>query len=213
MLSGHKSLNAVMHAISPIDTTDAPSTQGVEVTSDTPALEQPGVVTGDTGQVADGPVAVTTSTDDLDVPDESTFPHTPEDLEIEPRHLHSGLLFGRSLVPSPPTLLKVETLAPWITTRRYDPSPNCLPHPIPWDATPPGGWGVTPPNPDPRTGLVRLDLGTRLGAYWDWYITKGDKAVGWHPLKEDEVGTVLGTLPLGSEFTSRAAVRIGQGER
>lgn len=40
---------------------------------------------------------------------------------------------------------------------------------------------------DLRTGLLRVNLGTRLGKFSRWYVARGDRAVGWHGLKSDEV--------------------------
>ena len=62
---------------------------------------------------------------------------------------------------------------------RHDP---CDPHsPLP------GGWGMIPPNPDPRSGLVRLDFVQNLGDFFHWWVAGAEKAVAWHHMKDEEV--------------------------
>ena len=43
------------------------------------------------------------------------------------------------------------------------------------------------PNPDPRTGLYKLDAGRLMGATWDWWIPDERTALAWHPFKADHV--------------------------
>lgn len=44
-----------------------------------------------------------------------------------------------------------------------------------------------PPNPDPRTGLLRLDLLWRVGDYGKWWLSGPKTAIAWHRLKSEEV--------------------------
>lgn len=62
----------------------------------------------------------------------------------------------------------------------------CDPH------TPPkGGWeAYPPPSPDLRTGLVRYNFNDLMGPKWWNWVAGVDRAVGWHPLKRDQVSTL-----------------------
>ncbi|EIW73324.1 hypothetical protein TREMEDRAFT_73046 [Tremella mesenterica DSM 1558] len=42
------------------------------------------------------------------------------------------------------------------------------------------------PNPDPRTGLKKIDVGRRMASLFDWYVAGTNKALCWHGLKLDE---------------------------
>lgn len=46
-------------------------------------------------------------------------------------------------------------------------------------------------SPDPRSGLVRIDLGNKMGELGDGWIATEEKAICWHPLKEDEASTFI----------------------
>ena len=53
---------------------------------------------------------------------------------------------------------------------------------------PPGNsWSLIPRNPDPRSGLIRLDLGRRLGDYIHWWMAGGNSAIAWHRMKDEDV--------------------------
>jgi hypothetical protein len=54
---------------------------------------------------------------------------------------------------------------------------------------------IVPESPDPRTGLIRVDLHERLGDYGMWWIAKVDRAVAWHRMKTAEVGAVATAGP------------------
>lgn len=44
-----------------------------------------------------------------------------------------------------------------------------------------------PPNPDPRTGLHRLDLLWRVGDIGKWWLSGPKSAIAWHRLKNESV--------------------------
>ncbi|WWC85862.1 uncharacterized protein L201_000729 [Kwoniella dendrophila CBS 6074] len=44
---------------------------------------------------------------------------------------------------------------------------------------------IPPANPDPCTGLVRIDLASRIGMWREWLIDDEKTAVAWHGLKRD----------------------------
>jgi len=62
-------------------------------------------------------------------------------------------------------------------------SPQTNPHPM----DPTNGTPLIPASPDPRTGLIRINLGNRMGSFDRWWIAGPGRAVAWHYLKFDEV--------------------------
>ena len=52
---------------------------------------------------------------------------------------------------------------------------------------PTNGTPLIPASPDPRTGLIRVNLGNRMGSFDRWWIAGSGRAVVWHNLKTNEV--------------------------
>ena len=48
-------------------------------------------------------------------------------------------------------------------------------------------WGLPPISPDPRTGLIRLDIGWAAGETSHPWVYGPKRAVAWHYLKWDDV--------------------------
>jgi len=69
-------------------------------------------------------------------------------------------------------------------------SPTTNPHPL----DPTNGTPYIPKSPDPRTGLMRIDLGNRAGSFDRWWIAGPRRAVAWHFLKFDAVCPFLSGL-------------------
>ncbi|WWC66787.1 uncharacterized protein I206_100692 [Kwoniella pini CBS 10737] len=46
-------------------------------------------------------------------------------------------------------------------------------------------YSLPPPNPDPCTGLLRVDMGSKIGAWNNWLIDDEQTAIAWHELKDD----------------------------
>ena len=69
-------------------------------------------------------------------------------------------------------------------------SPTTNPHPL----DPTNGTPYIPQSPDPRTGLMRIDLGNRAGSFDRWWIAGPRRAVAWHFLKIDAVCLFLSCL-------------------
>lgn len=61
---------------------------------------------------------------------------------------------------------------------------------------PSNGSPVIPISPDPRTGLVRVDMGNRAGSPDKPWIAGHRRAIVWHYLKDEGV-SVITSAPLG----------------
>ena len=97
--------------------------------------------------------------------------------------------FPQYSLPSSPTCETLQQQPTPLRSDSHDLESICDP-----SLPPLGDWRLVPPSPDPRTGLLRLDLQHRLSNYQQWWTASATTAVGWHALKEENESIVSDTV-------------------